>query len=210
MIRILRENPICAILRHMPLEQTIPYAKAIYRGGIHMFEVATNSEMAYEQIRLLRKEFGETAWIGAGTVVNRERCEKAEEAGAQFFLTPSANCDTIKFCIDRHIPILPGVMTPTDVDVCLSYGIRTMKLFPAGQLTAGYIKSLKGPFDQTEYVAVGGVSERNIKSFFEQGFIGVGIGGCLIPEEMVRNQDWESAETHVRNLVKLSGVRNVK
>ena len=69
------------------------------------------------------------------------------------------------------MPILPGVFTATDVGICLEYGYDTMKLFPAGDMPLGYVKSLKGPFDGTDYVAVGGVNLENIKDFLAAGYI---------------------------------------
>ena len=97
---------------------------------------------------------------------------------------------------------MPGVMTPTDVALCLSYGYDTMKLFPAGDLPMGYIKSLKGPFSGTEYVAVGGVGPANIQQFFDAGFIGVGIGSSLAPKNLVQEGRWDEVTQYVATLVK--------
>ena len=80
-----------------------------------------------------------------------------------------------------------------------------MKLFPAGDLPENYIKSLKGPFDGTEYVAVGGVNAGNIGNFFERGFIGVGMGQNMVPREYVEKKQWEEASAYVRGLVQ--GIR---
>ena len=195
------KHPICAILRNVPLEETEDYARAVFEGGVKMFEVALNSDDALSQIILLKKIFGEEAAVGAGTVTTPERCRIALDSGAEFVLTPSVNKDTIEFCLKHAIRILPGVMTPTDVDVCLSYGLNTMKLFPAGDLPENYIKSLKGPFDGTEYVAVGGVNAGNIGNFFERGFIGVGMGQNMVPREYVEKKQWEEASAYVRGLV---------
>ncbi len=195
---LIQENRVCAILRRVPLNTTVRYARALYDGGIRMFEVALNSENAYRQIQRLREEFDGAAWIGAGTATDPERCTQALSAGAQFFLTPSADRGTLKFCADHDVPLLPGVMTPTDVAVCLSYGYTTLKLFPAGDMPLHYIHSLKGPFDGTEYVAVGGVSPENVRRFFEAGFIGVGMGSNLAPADLVREERWEEIAQCVR------------
>ena len=93
------------------------------------------------------------------------------------------------------------MLTPTDVAVCLEYGYTIMKLFPAGDMPPSYIKSLKGPFDGTEYVAVGGVDAGNIKTFLDNGFIGVGIGSNLIPKEYVKNDAWDKASEYVKGIV---------
>ena len=199
---IILQHPICAILRGADPSTVTEYAKAVYQGGVRMFEVAMNSDSAARQIEMLRSAFGDSAWVGAGTVINNERAEAAKAAGAQFFLTPSTTVSTLEFCRKYDIPLLPGVMTPTDVAVCLSYGYSTMKLFPAGDLPLGYIKSLKGPYDGTEYVAVGGVSPANIAQFFKAGFIGVGIGSSLAPKEYAANQQWDKVTEYVAGLVR--------
>lgn len=204
MKHILENNKICAIMRGVPLEKTLDYANAVYQGGIRMFEVAMNSGDAVQQIGLMRNRFGDHAYVGAGTVTTRERCEAAREAGAQFFLTPSATTGTMEYCRKFDIPLLPGVLTPTDVAVCLEYGYSIMKLFPAGDMPPSYIKSLKGPFDGSEYVAVGGVNAGNIKTFLDQGFIGVGIASSLLPKEYVKNNEWEKASLYIKGIVENS------
>lgn len=198
MREILQNNPICAIMRNVPMQKALPYANAAYRGGVKMFEVAMNTEDGAKQIELLRQEFGDEVYVGAGTVINEKRCRMAEEAGAQFFLTPNVAEVTLRYCKEREIPLLPGVFTPTDVGVCLDYGYTVMKLFPAGDMPMSYIKSLKGPFDTTDYAAVGGVKLENIADFMKAGYIGVGIGSNLIPKDMIAADDWDAAASYVK------------
>lgn len=201
MKEILKDNKICAILRNVPLEKTVDYAKAVYNGGVRMFEIAMNSNDAVEQIKMLRDEFKDTAYIGAGTVITQERCEAANKAGAQFFLTPSTTEGTLRYCKEHNIKLLPGVMTPTDVAICLEYGYSVMKLFPACDLPKGYVKDLKGPFDELELVAVGGVNIENVKEYLNQGFIGVGIGSNLIRKEYQEKNRWKEASDEIRSLI---------
>lgn len=198
MKEILKNNQICAIMRNVPTDKAVAYAKACYQGGVRMFEVAMNTPEGAKQIAMLRQEFDDSVFVGAGTVVDLERCKAAEEAGAQFFLTPNTAVGTLEYCREHRIPLLPGVLTPTDVGICLDYGYNIMKLFPAGDMPLSYIKSLKGPFDGTQYVAVGGVRLENIADFIKAGFIGVGIGSNLIPKEMVNAGDWDGAAAYVK------------
>lgn len=104
------------------------------------------------------------------------------------------------------MPILPGVFTATDVETCLEYGYDTLKMFPAGDMPLGYIKSLKGPFDGTDYVAVGGVGLENVKDFLAAGYIGAGIGSNLITKEMIAEGNWKGAEERVRAFVREAGL----
>ncbi len=204
MEQIIKNNPIIAILRNLPLDKTIRYVEAAHQGGIHAFEVALNSKDALRQIKLIRHHFGDEVTVGAGTVISVERACNAVSVGAEFMLSPSADQPVLEFCRKHEIPLLPGVMTPSDVSICVNWGFRTLKLFPAGDLPLSYIKSLQGPFDDTSYVAVGGVGADNIRQFFDHGFVGVGIGGKLIPKELVQEDRWEEAAQHVRELVRKS------
>lgn len=198
---MIKKCRVCAILRNLPMDIFPEYASAVYRGGIRMFEVTMNSENAEQQIAFLRSNLGGGVYVGAGTVTTKERAEKALGAGAQFFLAPSSDKDILDYCNKRKIPFLPGVMTPSDISLCLSYGYNVMKLFPFRSLPENYIKDLKGPFDETEFVAVGGVGAENIDLVFRQGYIGAGIGSNLIPIDDIRQKDWGRSEKVVYNLM---------
>ncbi len=199
---VVMDNPLLAIMRNVPFEKTIPYAEAIVKGGVKFFEVAMNSPSACEQIKMLREHFPDDVYIGAGTAITLKKAEDAVNAGAQFLLTPSSDRDVILYCEENKVPMMPGVMTPTDVSFCVQHGFKTLKLFPAGDLPPGYIKSLKGPFDGTEYVAIGGVTPDNIGSFFKNGFIGVGLSSAILPKQYVAEDRWEEGSAYVAELLK--------
>ncbi|MBR6729491.1 MAG: bifunctional 4-hydroxy-2-oxoglutarate aldolase/2-dehydro-3-deoxy-phosphogluconate aldolase, partial [Clostridia bacterium] len=152
MKEIVSQNPLLAIMRNVPMELTLEYAGAILEGGVSFFEVALNSPRALEQITMLKREFGDRAHIGAGTAITVERAKAAVDAGAEFLLSPSTDEEVLSYCAAQGIPMLPGALTPSDVTKCLKYGFSVIKLFPAGDMPKGYIKSLKGPLDETEYV----------------------------------------------------------
>ena len=136
--------------------------------------------------------------IGAGTILTRKDAESALQAGADFFLSPSSNPEVLDYCRTNGIPLLPGVFSPTDVSVCLSYGFHTLKLFPAADLPLQYIKSLKGPFPNTEFVAVGGVTPQNTSMYLNSGFVGVGIGSSLVDKTLFREKNWTQITQNIR------------
>ena len=104
--------------------------------------------------------------------------------------------------------MLPGALTPSDVTTCLKYGFSTIKLFPAGNMPKGYIKSLKGPLDETEYVAIGGVNRDNAADFIRQGYLGVGLGSNILPKDAVAIGDWDTASRYVADM--LADIKNAK
>lgn len=196
---LIQKYPVISILRNIPEKYLVQYVNAIINGGIHCFEVALNTPDGDKQIKLLKQEFKNKIVVGGGTAITKERIDRAVEAGAEFLLTPSSSEKIIRYCHDQKIKILPGVMTPTDVELCVSYGYDTMKLFPAGDLPLNYVKSLKGPFDQTDYVAVGGISLSNAAQYLDSGYSGVGIASGLVPDEYIINMDWPAVTAYIRD-----------
>jgi 2-dehydro-3-deoxyphosphogluconate aldolase/(4S)-4-hydroxy-2-oxoglutarate aldolase len=201
MYPIVRAHPVLAILRNVPLESTLDYAQAVVDGGISFFEVALNSPDGLAQITLLRKQYGDRCLIGAGTATTLERCRRALDAGAQFLLTPGTPADVLEYCAAHDVSLLPGVATPCDVAAAEEFGFHTLKLFPAGLLPHGYVKALKGPFSESNYMAIGGVSPDNIGYFFAEGCISVGLASNLIPPAAAGAGDWEAAAASIRQLV---------
>lgn len=201
----LKMNPLLAILRNVQDEKLVPYVQTIINGGVHFFEVALNSPNALEQIRRLKRTFKSEILIGAGTVITRELAQKAIEAEADFLLSPSTDTEVLSYCDKNQIPFLPGALTPSDVTTCMRYGYSDIKLFPAGDMPMSYVKSLKGPLNGTEYVAIGGVNEKNIRSFFENGYIGVGLGSNILPRDVVESGEWDAGTEYVKRLVKKAG-----
>ena len=201
MYEVFAKNPLLAILRNVPKEITLDYAGAILKGGVKVFEVALNSPDALEQITMLHKAYGGQCLIGAGTAITVERAQAALDAGAQFLLTPGTPLDVFAFCRGRNVMLLPGVLTPTDVAVSLQYGFKTMKLFPAGDMPRSYVKDLKGPFDDTNYVAIGGVTPENIPEFRTAGCLGVGLASSLMPKDKAAARDWDACAEYVHMLL---------
>jgi len=202
MYSVVSKNPLLAIMRNVPLEKTVDYAETVVKGGISFFEVALNSTHGLEQIRMLRDHFGDSCMIGAGTAITVEKAKAALDAGAQFLLTPGTPLDVLEYCSSHDIMLLPGVLTPCDVATALEYGFQTMKLFPAGSMPRSYVKDLKGPFDNTHYMAIGGVSPTNIREFFEAGCISAGLASSLMPKDVVASGDWEKGVAYIQDLVR--------
>lgn len=197
----LQEAPLLAILRNIPLEITADYGSAVVAGGIRYIEVALNSAHALEQIRILRDTLGSRAHVGAGTAITVDLAKAAVEADAEFLLSPSTDADVLAWCRENGVAMLPGVMTPSDVSVCLRYGFDVLKLFPAGELPMTCVKSLKGPFDNTDYVAIGGVNRENMCEFLRRGCIAVGMSGGLLPKAHVAARDWDGCTAYVRDMM---------
>lgn len=195
---IISRNKVIAILRNIPENELQAYAESLYEGGIRAFEVSFTTEHAEDQIDYIKRKLPGDSLVGAGTVLNGREAREAEAAGADFMLSPSACQEVMEYCAKQEIAYMPGVLTPSDVSLSLSYGFHVLKLFPANAFSISYRNSLKGPFPQAEFVAVGGVSLKNASLYLKNGFVGVGIGSSLVKEELFMGKRWEMISSDIK------------
>ncbi|MDX6747904.1 bifunctional 4-hydroxy-2-oxoglutarate aldolase/2-dehydro-3-deoxy-phosphogluconate aldolase [Polaribacter sp. PL03] len=193
--------PIVGIIRGQSLETTLAIVKSYLEAGFYTIEVTMNTPDAEKIIATLVTNFPELN-VGAGTVCNKEDLEKALNAGSQFIVTPIIDEEIIKTCVSRKIPIFPGAFTPTEIYKAWSLGASAVKIFPATQLGVTYIKDVLGPLNTIKLLPTGGVSKENIKSFFDVGVVGVGMGSSLLDKNLIKNNDFEGLKNHFISIKK--------
>ena len=195
-------SKITGIFRNIDESKIVKTAEILINNNINTFEVSYNSHDAIKQIKLLKEHYPD-AKIGAGTILNIEDLKKiTSETEPDFIFTPSVNEEVLKYSKKNNINLIPGVFSPSEVALCLNYGFRLLKLFPAENLSETYVKNLKGPFNKAEFIAVGGVTRDNILSFFKMGYLGVGMGSSLIKTDFLKNNDWDSLDKHIKDTLK--------
>ncbi|MDR7071451.1 2-keto-3-deoxy-6-phosphogluconate aldolase [Fictibacillus barbaricus] len=80
-------------------------------------------------------------------------------------------------------------MTPTEVVMAYNHGLTLLKLFPSNLFGPSYLKGLRDPFPEVEFIPTGGISDQNAKSWLEAGAFAIGLGGNLTKgtTEEIRN-----------------------
>jgi 2-dehydro-3-deoxyphosphogluconate aldolase/(4S)-4-hydroxy-2-oxoglutarate aldolase len=155
--------------------------EALLGAGIGAIEVTLNSPGALASIERLSERFapGELT-VGAGTVLDLAGAQQAIDAGARFLVTPSTDPTVIGWSARRGIPILPGAMTATEVNLAWSSGASAVKLFPGSVGGPGYLRDLAAPLGHIPLIAVGGVSADNAADFLRAGARGVALSSWLV------------------------------
>jgi len=190
-----KKTPIVGIIRGLEIETIREIAEVYAQAGYFTLEITMNTKGVAKIIAELRSEFVHLN-IGAGTVCNTDDLNKALAAGAQFIVTPIINEEVIKQCVQQNIPIFPGAYTPTEIYKAWSLGASAIKVFPATQLGPQYIKDVLAPLNEIKLLPTGGVTKDNIKSFFEAGVVGAGMGSSLLHKELIANKDFEGLKNH--------------
>ncbi len=136
-------------------ERAIPLAKALAKGGLPLMEVMFRTEAAAESVKIIAHELPDFL-IGAGTVLSIEQAERAVDYGAKFLVAPGFNPKVVKWAVDHKVPIVPGTVTPTEVDAAREMGVHVLKFFPAVQ--QGGVPAmglLSGPYSDVRWVPTG-------------------------------------------------------
>ena len=185
------------------VEDAVPLAGALLKGGIDFMEITFRTECAAECISVISKEVPDMT-VGAGTVLNVEQAKLAVDCGAKFIVSPGLDEATVKWAIENDIPVIPGTVTPTEIMKAISLGLKVVKFFPAdvyGGIKA--IKALSAPFGQVKFLPTGGVSEANLYEFATNKSV-IAVGGSWVcKKDDIINHDWDKITMLSENAVKI-------
>jgi 2-dehydro-3-deoxyphosphogalactonate aldolase len=172
--------PLIAILRGIRPEEAVPIGEALVEAGISILEVPLNSPDPVESIRRLAARFGDSALVGAGTVMTEAQVEEIAAAGGRLLVTPHADPALVRAAKARGMLAAPGFFTPTEAFALLAAGADALKLFPAEAASPAVLKALLAVLPKgTPVLPVGGMAAETIAPWRQAGAAGFGIGSAL-------------------------------
>lgn len=176
----LRTHRLVAIVRGDDPGAALQTVLTLIEEGVALVEVSLTGRDALDVIAQARAALGPGAPLGAGTVLTADDAHAAHRAGADFVVTPAV-CEGVGAARGLQLPVLAGVMTPTEIVAALRAGACAVKLFPAAQAGGpAYLRALRGPFPDVPFVPVGGVDAEAARAYLEAGALAVGVGSPLI------------------------------
>lgn len=198
---------VIAVIRSPQLATGVAMARAVVAGGVDLVEVTWNSDRPAELIRYLRHELPNTS-IGAGTLLTEAHLLAAIEAGAQFLFTPHVNRNLIQLAVDRHVPLVAGALTPTEIVTAWQAGAAAVKVFPVQAVGgADYIRSLQAPLGEIPLIPTGGVTIASTPEFLQAGAIAVGLSSDLFPRQAIEAGQWQEVTQRSAALMQQLGTQ---
>ena len=200
---VLALAPVIPVLTVEKLAHAAPLAKALYAGGLKVLEITLRTDVALDVIAAMRAAVP-AAMVGVGTIVRPQDFKRADGAGAQFAVTPGLTPELADAARNVGFPLLPGIVTPSEILQALHFGYDTLKFFPAQQ--AGGIAMLQafaGPFANVAFCPTGGISRETAPEFLNLPNVLCVGGSWVAPKALVEKGDWAGIEALARDAAAL-------
>ncbi len=167
-----------------------PLAEALVAGGLACAEVTFRTAAAPDAIRAMADR-GDMR-VGAGTVLNVDQAKQAVDCGATFLVAPGTNPPVVRWAVDNGVPITPGVATPTDVDLAMSFGLDVLKFFPANVYGgAKAVKAIGAPYGMIKFIPTGGVGPDNLADYLAMPNVLACGGSWMVKSDLIAGKQFD-------------------
>lgn len=206
----LRRTRVVPVIVIDDAADAVPLARALLEGGLPCAEVTFRTSAAAEAIRRMAGEVPDML-VGAGTVLTPEQAADAERAGARFVVAPGFGPAVVDHCLERDVPVFPGVCTPTEIEMALARGLRVVKFFPA-EAAGGlaFLKAVAAPYGTMEFVPTGGINAANLGAYLAFKPVVACGGSWMAPAEWIRAGDFDRIRAETRAAARAAGLGAVE
>lgn len=168
--------PVIAVLRGLTPAEAVKSATRAWDAGVEHVEVTIETPDAIPSLAAVASAATERGVaVGAGTIVSVEQLDAAAAANASFTVSPGLDDSIVHESIRRGLPHLPGVATASEILRARAFGLSWVKAFPASVLGPDWVKAMKGPFPDVQFIATGGMRAATALTYLEAGVSVVGL-----------------------------------
>lgn len=202
-IDIAQLQPVIPVLTIHDIAHAVPIARALVSGGLRVLEITLRTPIAIEALAAIRRDVPE-AVVGAGALTRAAEFAAAGRARAHFGVSPGLTADLQAAARGALFPVLPGVMTPSEIIVARQAGFEVLCLFPA--VHAGgidFLRALAGPFPDILFCPTGGITRETAAEFLALSNVACVGGSWFTPADSVRESDWSAIEALARDAASL-------
>ena len=204
--QLLAVSPVMPVITIRHPEQALPLCQALVAGGVRVLEITLRTPEGLDAIREVRAAMPGDVWVGAGTVVSRDQYREAEQAGADFVVSPGSTEPLLDFAVTASVPLLPGISTVSELMVGYNLGYRAFKFFPAevcGGMPA--LRAFAGPFPDVVFCPTGGITPQLAEQYLALDNVVTVGGSWLTPEKLVDAGDWQGIQARATETMRTLG-----
>lgn len=203
-MEFLKTYKFIGILRHISPAVAADVIRAMYEGGVRIFEITFNPSLpttiadTQAIIRMVKELYGDHVSVGAGTVINEDFARAAHEAGAEFIVSPCTKENVISFTKKNGMLAIPGAYTPTEIVNAYEMGADIVKIFPVAPHEIGYLKNVMSPLSHIPFIPTGGINPDTLDAFLATGAIAVAAGATIVTKDLAESGDFQKITENAR------------
>jgi 2-dehydro-3-deoxyphosphogluconate aldolase / (4S)-4-hydroxy-2-oxoglutarate aldolase len=187
------------------INQALPLAEALLEGGLNVIEITLRTEAAMNCIEIIKKSTPEMI-IGAGTILDHLLIPELIDKGVSFGITPGINPRVIESAQKHELLIMPGIVTPSEIEQARNYGLEVLKFFPA-EAAGGtsMLKALAGPYGHTgiKFIPTGGINLTNMASYIEISSVAAVGGSWFVANNLLQAGRYEEISRLTKDALSL-------
>jgi len=166
-------------------KDAVELGRALLAGGLPCAEITFRTAAAEEAILRISSNLPEII-VGAGTVLSADQADRAVSAGARFIVSPGFNPKVVDWCLEHEVPVIPGVATPTEIEMALEKGLEILKFFPAEALGGiAMLKAIAAPYGGVRFMPTGGINQDNLADYLAQPSVHCCGGSWLVRANLI-------------------------
>lgn len=190
------------------VDDAVPLAQALLAGGLGVIEVTMRTDAALTSIEAIKKSVPEML-VGAGTILEHECIPELVQLGVSFGISPGLNPDVIETAEKYQLPIMPGVVTPSEIEQARNYGLKILKFFPA-EAAGGVamLKALSGPYAHTgiQFIPTGGINSTNMMQYLEIPSVAAIGGSWFVAKDLLAHRKFDTISELTKSALQLTSV----
>ncbi len=204
-LEIIAQNRLVPVIALEQGDLAVPLAEALIAGGLPIAEITFRTAAAEQVIRSMVAQGG--LCVGAGTVLSIDQVDQAQEAGAQFIVSPGFNPAVVRRCLDLGLTVFPGTSTPSDLDRALDHGLTAVKFFPAEAMGGvAMLKAIAAPYQMMRFIPTGGIGPENLKSYLSLPPVIACGGSWMVKPQLFADGNFTQVEQLTRKAVTMAQV----
>lgn len=199
-LRSLRIVPVIVI---DDAADAVPLANALMQGGLPCAEITFRTPSASDAIARMSAECPGML-VGAGTVLTPQQVARACDLGARFIVAPGFNPAVVDSCLERGVPVYPGVCTPTEIEMALGKDLKVLKFFPA-EAAGGlaYLKAVAAPYVGVEFMPTGGINLANLPNYLKFERVVACGGSWMAPTEWIAAKQFDRIRVEAERAIRV-------
>ena len=172
-------------------KDSLDLAKALIDGGLPAAEVTLRTDAGLPAIKLISEKYKDML-VGAGTVLKIDQVDAAIENGAKFIVSPGFDEKIVKYCVDKNIPVFPGVSNASELAKAASLGLEVVKFFPAEDLGGmKMINALGSAYTNIKFMPTGGINSENLTQYLKSPRVLACGGSFMVKKDLIKNHQYE-------------------